>query len=68
MKYCDAARPGNYRRSHPARGAWIEILHDAHMGNAEHRSHPARGAWIEIFLACSKVIHSPVAPRKGCVD
>ena len=34
-------------RSHPARGAWIEI---AERGNesAAAKSHPARGAWIEI--------------------
>ena len=35
------------RRSHPARGAWIEIhffIHNALLT----LSHPARGAWIEI--------------------
>ena len=33
--------------SHPARGAWIEILlDDSHVQAL--LSHPARGAWIEI--------------------
>ena len=35
--------------SHPARGAWIEIMAvSVVMGCGG--SHPARGAWIEIFF------------------
>ena len=34
-------------KSHPARGAWIEMALTTNM-LAEIRSHPARGAWIEI--------------------
>ena len=33
--------------SHPARGAWIEILW-FHQSDYLLQSHPARGAWIEI--------------------
>ena len=36
-------------KSHPTRGAWIEISHD--RGETEvYQSHPTRGAWIEIGL------------------
>ena len=35
------------KESHPARGAWIEIIQYAYQGFAK-QSHPARGAWIEI--------------------
>ena len=37
-------------KSHPARGAWIEIptFTDPLI---ESESHPARGAWIEIVIA-----------------
>ena len=34
--------------SHPARGAWIEILLDMKDHARSRLSHPARGAWIEI--------------------
>ena len=34
--------------SHPARGAWIEILLRRFVDRLQNRSHPARGAWIEI--------------------
>ena len=34
-------------RSHPARGAWIEIR-DHHRPAGPEWSHPARGAWIEM--------------------
>ena len=34
-------------KSHPARGAWIEILFKA-LVLTLCLSHPARGAWIEI--------------------
>ena len=38
-----------YLLSHPARGAWIEIV--IVLGNrGSSTSHPARGAWIEISL------------------
>ena len=49
-------------RSHPARGAWIEISANALLGFGL-KSHPARGAWIEIYY--SQAIGQPqdVAPR-----
>ena len=34
--------------SHPARGAWIEIVCPGQNRNYLRPSHPARGAWIEI--------------------
>ena len=34
-------------KSHPARGAWIEI-HEEALEWGVKTSHPARGAWIEI--------------------
>ena len=38
-------------KSHPARGAWIEM--SMILANcAVIWSHPARGAWIEIWKAC----------------
>ena len=35
-------------RSHPARGAWIEMPRSENVGTHDGLSHPARGAWIEI--------------------
>ena len=55
------------RRSHPARGAWIEINVSRSIGILL-VSHPARGAWIEISFSGRIMILSRVAPRKGCVD
>ena len=54
-------------RSHPARGAWIEIS-TALQAGVEKASHPARGAWIEIDIAAASGNRQNVAPRKGCVD
>ena len=55
------------KRSHPARGAGIEIesLSDTFLRLP---SHPARGAWIEITSRYCKNTLYIVAPRKGCVD
>ena len=39
-------------KSHPARGAWIEIPVKRAIGFAI-LSHPARGAWIEIDCVCA---------------
>ena len=39
--------------SHPARGAWIEILEYSAAGELSLQSHPARGAWIEILVPSS---------------
>ena len=56
------------RKSHPARGAWIETLFSKKNIKIA-RSHPARGAWIE---TCESPIpgsaKNEVAPREGCVD
>ena len=34
--------------SHPARGAWIEMVYASNL-DVQTSSHPARGAWIEIL-------------------
>ncbi len=39
----------NLTRSHPTRGAWIEIIEIFLLSN-ELKSHPTRGAWIEISV------------------
>ena len=54
-------------RSHPVRGAWIEIQMRMQMGLAE-MSHPVRGAWIEMKLPGKRTTQHKVAPREGCVD
>ena len=53
--------------SHPARGAWIEIIIQKTIP-AKTVSHPARGAWIEIGMPLVDTYLIKVAPRKGCVD
>ena len=54
-------------RSHPARGAWIEIVL-LRIQTCCAWSHPARGAWIEIVWLDVRIDVAFVAPRKGCVD
>ena len=54
-------------RSHPARGAWIEMRVDRTLVEVN-ESHPARGAWIEIVHVALLLQLCYVAPRKGCVD
>ena len=55
-------------KSHPARGAWIEIANFACLRQRGRTSHPARGAWIEMIYCATSFATMPVAPRKGCVD
>ena len=54
--------------SHPARGAWIEMLMTSAFPRTVYESHPARGAWIEIFNHFFICKLASVAPRKGRVD
>ena len=58
----------NTPKSHPARGAWIEISHTFCPAILGAPSHPARGAWIEMLLLLMERQILQVAPRKGCVD
>ena len=67
LKYLSPLWLSNSARSHPARGAWIEILR-RNFGHAVLESHPARGAWIEIDTPILCAACQRVAPRKGCVD
>ena len=47
LKYPRDELPGHANRSHPSRGAWIEML-DGELTDEMEESHPSRGAWIEI--------------------
>ena len=55
------------RRSHPSRGAWIEMP-VVSMALPPSGSHPSRGAWIEINATKKNANDAMVAPREGCVD
>ena len=55
-------------KSHPARGAWIEIRNYISEALYRKKSHPARGAWIEMRFCARMDGVEEVAPRKGCVD
>ena len=54
-------------RSHPSRGAWIEILLRRPIPGRP-VSHPSRGAWIEMVLLRILSARPSVAPLAGCVD
>ena len=55
MKSCGKCEGCRIARSHPARGAWIEIPRSAICFPTPTPSHPSRGAWIEIgFLEDDK--------------
>ena len=47
MKFPEAQQEQKRKASHPARGAWIEIV-IVGAREPEPLSHPARGAWIEM--------------------
>ena len=67
MKYVVTVVTVVTQGSHPARGAWIEIILPR-RNKRGNQSHPARGAWIEIMPRRSSSTAPRVAPRKGCVD
>ena len=54
-------------QSHPAWGAWIEIV-EREIPPIALMSHPAWGAWIEIGTQQGDGDGDSVAPRMGCVD
>ena len=54
-------------RSHPSRGAWIEISHST-VTVLKTLSHPSRDAWIEIRRYRRVLYVLIVAPLTGCVD
>ena len=68
LKWMAGGRLAEHEQSHPARGAWIEIMPRARYWRAAGTSHPARGAWIEIAGGAIAFGEAPVAPRTGCVD
>ena len=51
-------------RSHPVRGAWIEIV-KAQIDWLKQRSHPVRGAWIEISPSVSHLRTIGSHPVRG---
>ena len=55
-------------KSHPPRGAWIEICLSHQRREAIPASHPTRGAWIEIERVKHFAALRTVAPHPGCVD
>ena len=64
LKYGKLHHFGLEKRSHPARGAWIEIA----MISTPRRmpvSHPARGAWIEIIMIRYDMLSRKSHPARG---
>ena len=53
------------RKSHPARGAWIEICSGISGCVSSGTSHPARGAWIEIAVRCVRDGRVRSHPARG---
>ena len=47
MKYDGVQYVKRFNKSHPVRGAWVEIGR-ASPRTCPIRSHPVRGAWVEI--------------------
>ena len=68
LKYSRKPLVYTHDPSHPARGAWIEMLFCYARQPLLLMSHPARGAWIEIKTFEGVAAAMAVAPRKGCVD
>ena len=56
MKFLAVVVMGVVIRSHPARGAWIEIHNFFNLVTVISWSHPARGAWIEMLMTCAALI------------
>ena len=50
LKYCVKEIYSCFGRSHPSRGAWIEIKR-INVNPKIYRSHPSRGAWIEMTVS-----------------
>ena len=67
MKYLGHIRPHKINKSHPVRGAWIEMVLLEQLA-IDLESHPVRGAWIEMPCSHCSITSATVAPRQGCVD
>ena len=67
LKYVKQTVRHHGTRSHPSRGAWIE-MHCRRIGTDCNASHPSRGAWIEINGGYRMSCTDSVAPLTGCVD
>ena len=52
-------------KSHPVRGAWIEILTEGGKLQQSIGSHPVRGAWIEILIVIIFFVNSMSHPVRG---
>ena len=49
MKFVKVHGLRRYKKSRPARGAWVEISKQMYGENGQLTSRPARGAWVEII-------------------
>ena len=67
LKYTARAAVYALTKSHPSRGAWIEIVPQVTAPSGGW-SHPSRGAWIEIIMCKKYDEDEAVAPLAGCVD
>ena len=65
MKYKPVIILDGADASHPARGAWIEILEDGTYDRETFKSHPARGAWIEMSLQSILFVSLLSHPARG---
>ena len=65
LKWKDTRKRYDQRKSHPSRGAWIEIR-SSYSCRGPVWSHPSRGAWIEILLcAADQVTGHASHPSRG---
>ena len=64
MKFRGVGAPTSSGKSHPARGAWIEIFCVASVAFAA-KSHPARGAWIEMSAMSTRGQDEESHPARG---
>ena len=64
LKYRLEMRSLIWDKSHPARGAWIEIQNAGAILGL-YASHPARGAWIEMFISVSWTEEYMSHPARG---
>ena len=64
LKSCGKCEGCRIARSHPSRGAWIEIVSNQMFADL-YVSHPSRGAWIEIPASCAMSRSAESHPSRG---
>ena len=65
LKFCCRLFRIRDYKSHPTRGAWIEINGVDQGDVTVQASHPTRGAWIEISDAVNKLVFFLSHPTRG---